>query len=245
VKSISETSEGDVPPVVAPTLAPNEACAPTSAAAPTAASPNADAAPNPDEGMALFGPPSLLKGEDPDSWEKLHAAVSAAVVPADIFEIIWTRDIVDHEWNVLRLRRLWAGLITATQLQGLANVLRPLMSNTLLGVEYSEVELLALKFTLHQPDAVKEVKGLLETAGMPWEAVLAQTMTFNAETFERIDRMCMTAEVRRDAAQREIDRRRTGFAERVRRAFAQLKPGECLECDPAGKIKVYLYGQPT
>jgi hypothetical protein len=225
MNSTLETSEGDVPPAVAPTLAPNETSASTSADAPTAASPNADAAPKRDEGMALFGPPLLLKGEDPDSWEKLHAAVSAAVVPADILEIIWTRDIVDHEWNILRLRRLWAGLITATQLQGLANVLRPLMSNSILGVEYSEVELLAMKFTLHHPDAVKEVKGLLETAGMPWEAVLAQTMTFNAETFERIDRMCMAAEARRDAAQRDIDRRRTGFAERVHRAVAQLKPG--------------------
>lgn len=231
MKSTSEASEDDVQPVVAPTLAPNQASAPTSGAAPTAASPNAAAAPERDEDTALFGPPLLLPGEDLGSWKKLHAAVSAAVVPADIFEKIWTRDFVDHEWNVLRLRRLWAGLITATQLQGLATVLRPLMSDSMLGVEYSEVELLALKFTLHHPDAVKKVKGLLETSGMPWEAVLAQTMTFNAETFERIDRMCMTAEARRDAALLEIDRHRERRIRGLRRIIDQI-PSDSLYIPP-------------
>jgi hypothetical protein len=218
MKSTSETSEDDVQPVVAPTLAPSEPSAPTSAAAPT----NAAAAQQRDEGMALLGPPLLLAGEDLDSWKKLHADVSAAVVPADIFEKIWTGDIVDLEWNILRLRRLFAGLFSATQKQALADVLRPLMSKDMLGVVDSEPELLAWKFTLHHADALKKVKELLETAGMPWEAVLAQTMTINAEIFERIDRMCMTAEARRDAALREIDRRRTSFGERVRRAFDRL-----------------------
>ena len=44
-------------------------------------------------------------------------SISDAIVPADIFEVIWTRDIVDHEWNILRLRRISAGLISATQQQ--------------------------------------------------------------------------------------------------------------------------------
>jgi hypothetical protein len=233
-----QTSEDDIQPVIAPTLAPSETSAPTSAAAPTAASPNADAAAKQDGGTALFGPPLLLKGENLDSWEKLHAAVSAAVVPADIFEIIWTRDIVDHEWNVLRLRRLLVGLITATQQRALADVLRPLMNNGEREYLDPRPELLAWKFALHNADAVKEIKGLLETAGMPWEAVLAQTITFNAETFERIDRMCMAAEARRDAALREIDRRRKKFGARVRRALEQLKPGECFQSEPSGRITV-------
>jgi hypothetical protein len=148
MSSTSKTSEDDVQPVVAPTLAPSEASAPPSAAAPTDAGPNSAAAPERDNGMALFGPPLLLKGEDRDAWEKQYAAVIAAVVPADIFEQIWTRDIVDHEWNILRLRRLWTGLFSSGQHQALASVLRPLMSNDILGVEYSEAELLALKFTL-------------------------------------------------------------------------------------------------
>ena len=128
MKSTRQPSEGDVQPVVASTPEQNAASVPTSAAAPTAASPNAAAAPQRDEGLTLLGPALLLPDEDPDSWEKLRAAVFDAVVPADIFEVIWTRDIVDHEWEILRLRRLSAGLFSATQQQALATVLRPLMS---------------------------------------------------------------------------------------------------------------------
>jgi hypothetical protein len=63
-------------------------------------------------------------------------------------------------------------------------------------------------------------------------------MAFNAETFERIDLMCMRAEARRDAALREIERRRTSFGERIRRALAELKPGEYFQSEPSGKITV-------
>jgi hypothetical protein len=238
MSSTSKTSEDDVQPVVAPTLAPSEASAPPSAAAPTDAGPNSAAAPQHDNGMALLGPPMLLPGEDRDKWEKLNAAVIAAMEPADIIDQIWTRDIVDLESHILQLRRLWTGLLSAGQQQALANVLQPLMSKDMFGVEYAEAELLAMKYLLGRPEAVKEVTGLLEAAGMPWEAVLAKTMAFNAETFELNDRMCMRAEARRDAALREIDRRRTRFGERIRRALAELKPGEYFQSEPSGKITV-------
>ena len=231
MKSTRQPSEGDVQPVVASTPEQNDASVPTSAAAPTAASPNAT--PQRDEGLTLLGPALLLPDEDPDSWEKLRAAVSDAVVPADIFEVFWTRDIVDHEWEILRLRRLSAGLISATQQQALASVLRPLMSNNgILGVADLEPELLAWKYILHHDDAIKEVKALLKTAALGWDAVLARTMTFIAENFERIDRMCMTAEARRDAALREMDRHREGFGQRLRRAINRVEDAEFRVIEP-------------
>jgi hypothetical protein len=215
-------SEDDVQPVVAPTLAPNEATAPTSAEAPTAASPDAAAAPKPDEDMALFGPPLLLTGENRDAWEKIHAAASATIEPFDIFEKMWIRDIVDHQTEILRLRRLWTGLFSAGMQEALANVLRPLMSDGTVGFG-ERVQILARKFTLRQEGAVKEVKRLLETAGLTWDAVLAETMTCNVEIFERIDIMCMRAEARRDAALREIDHHRENFGRSVRLAFREIE----------------------
>jgi len=234
MQSTPQTNEDDVQPVVAP----NEASAPTSAAAPTAPSPNAAAAAKRDEGMALFGPALLLTGEDRDAWEKLHAAICSTVEPADIFERMWTRDIVDHEWSILRLRRLSAGLISATMQQGLENVLRPLMSRGIGRLDDSDVKILAWRFTHQDEEAIKEVNGLLEAAGQSWDAVLAETMTINVENIERFDRMCTIAEARRDAALREIGRRRTSFGERVRRALDQLNPGEFFRTEPSGRITV-------
>jgi hypothetical protein len=245
MNSTLETSEDDVQPVVAPTLSPNEASAPTAAAS-AATSPNSAAAAKRDEGMALFGPALLLTGEDREAWEKLHAAICSTVEPADIFEKMWTRDIVDPEWNILRLRRLSAELINAKEQYGLENVLRDLMSHGMRGFGSIEIERLAWNFTQHDEEAVEKVNGLLRTAGLRWDAVTAQTMTINVENIERFDRMCTIAEARRDAALRGIGRRRTSFGERVRRALDQLKPGEFFQSEPSGRITVgRYYDQPA
>jgi hypothetical protein len=235
MESTRETREGDVQPVVASPSEQNDASFSTSAPAQPADSLNAPALPQRDEAMTLLGPALLLTDEDPDSWEKLRAAVFAALVPADIFENFWARDIVDHEWNILRLRRLSAGLISATQQQALESVLRPLMSNGMRDFADSRPELLAWKYVLHHDDAINEVNGLLETAGLRWDAVQAKTMSFNAEIFERLDRMCITAEARRDAALREIDRHRLGFGQRLRRAINHVEDAEFRVIEPPGK----------
>ena len=68
--------------------------------------------------LALFGPPPLREGEDTAAYDELLARISGAVKPADIFEEIWVRDIVDLVWEVLRLRWLKANLMTATAYRG-------------------------------------------------------------------------------------------------------------------------------
>jgi hypothetical protein len=55
---------------------------------------------------ALFGPPPLLEGEDPEAYNRLLHQVTAAVKPRDIFEKIWVADIVHLTWEILRWRRL-------------------------------------------------------------------------------------------------------------------------------------------
>jgi len=60
------------------------------------------------EDPGLFGPPPLFDGEAPESYDHLVREISTAVMPADIFERIWVRDIVDLTLEVFRLRRLTA-----------------------------------------------------------------------------------------------------------------------------------------
>ena len=49
---------------------------------------------------------------------------------------------------------------------------------------------------------------------------MAQTLAAEIDDIERIDRMITSAEARRNAALREIERHRTSVAERLRRATA-------------------------
>ena len=60
----------------------------------------------------IFGPPPVLPGEDASAYEALLACVSADVKPADIIEKIWVRDIVDHTWDIFRLRRIKVSLVS-------------------------------------------------------------------------------------------------------------------------------------
>src|SRR5262249_57982887 len=57
-------------------------------------------------------PPSLATGEDAAGYAQLAAHIRAAVAPANIIEEIWARDVADLTWDVVRLRRLKAGLFT-------------------------------------------------------------------------------------------------------------------------------------
>jgi hypothetical protein len=77
--------------------------------------------------IAPFGPPPLIQGEDRGAYNKLLARVSAAVKPVDILEEFWVHDVVDLEWEVLRLRRLKAALMTNSASKALRTVLDRLL----------------------------------------------------------------------------------------------------------------------
>src|SRR5262249_61355774 len=76
---------------------------------------------------------------------------------------------------------------------------------------------LAKRWASGERDARGVVTEMLASAGLTMDAVAAHTLVFHMWEFERIDRMTIMAEERRDAMLREIERHRTGFGRRVRR----------------------------
>src|SRR5262249_47231608 len=169
--------------------------------------------------LALFGPAPLFEGEDAAAYDELLARISGAVKPADIFEEIWVRDIVDLVWEVLRLRWLKANLMTATAYRGLQQILKPL-------VGFLEEEKLAKAWAARDQSAIKRVDKLLASAGLTMDAVMAQTLSISLDDIERIDRMIATAEMRRNAILHEVDRHRTTWGEELRRAAQQAEDAE-------------------
>jgi hypothetical protein len=169
--------------------------------------------------LALFGPPPLLEGEDTAAYDELLVRISGAAKPADIFEEIWVRDIVDLVWEALRLRRLKASLMTATAYRGLEQILQPL-------VGFLQKKKLAKAWAARDQSAIKRVDKLLASAGLTMDAVMAQTLSISLDDIERIDRMIATAEVRRNAILREVDRHRTTWGQELRRAAQQAEDAE-------------------
>ena len=160
--------------------------------------------------FTCFGPAPLFEGDDSAGYDELLARVSGAIKPTDLIEEIWIRDIVGLTWEALRLRRARAALLTATRYVGLRRVLRPLCG--------TKAHDLSEQWARREDEAVAAVDRHLVTAGLTMDAVMAETMSVEIELVEKMDRMIASAEIRRNATLREIERRRSDFAVRLRQA---------------------------
>jgi hypothetical protein len=179
----------------------------------------------------FFGPPPLIPGEDPTAYEMLLARITEAVEPKDVLEEIWVREMVDLEWAVLRWRRLKANLFRVGKADGAYALLRP--SSHSLVMEFGDsTRDLSDRYAHGDVAAVKEVNGRLDKAGLTIESIMAQTLVNNLDSVERIDRMLASAEARRDAALRELDRHRAVFSAAVRDATSEIDDADFAEIAP-------------
>lgn len=179
---------------------------------PLSAAPNAKAI----SGLAWLGSSPLLPGEVAADYDRLRAHVSAAVRPTDALEEIWLRDIVDLTWDVVRWRRLKDSLIVAHIPEGLTRILS-------IGLGFSAAEALAKSWAARDPQAIQKVAQLLASAGLTIDAAVAETLLRLIDPIERIVRLIMTAETRRNNALREIDRHRAAFASAAQRALHDVE----------------------
>ena len=134
--------------------------------------------------LSFLGAPPLIPGEAASDYEQLLTAVINVMKPVDFLETMWTREIVDLQWDIIRFRRIKADVIT-----------------------------------YHY----EKNRGLS----------IAGVVTYKIDALERIDRMVMTMEARRNAAYREVERYRIGLGERLRHATEQVEDAEFREVDDA------------
>ena len=171
--------------------------------------------------QALLGPPPLFRSEDKDAYGELLARVQASVQPKDIIEEFWVRDVVDLVWEALRLRRLKASLMTGTARKALAKVLR--------SISHPDPEEAAATWETRDAGAVELVESWLKESGFSMDVVMAQALRMRLDDIERIDRMITSAEMRRHAVLREVDRHRAALAEGLRRAAQNVQDAEFTE----------------
>jgi hypothetical protein len=169
--------------------------------------------------MALLAPPPLIEGENAASYDDLLARISGTLQPADILEEIWVRDVVDLVWDAFRLRRLKAHLLKAAAHEGMADIIGPLLDWNLTGQT-------SRRWAIGDEEAVKTVETTLAAAGLSMDAVMACTLARKIYEIERIDRMTMAAEARRNAVLREIERHRASFARTLRRTVEDVEEAD-------------------
>jgi hypothetical protein len=201
----------------------------------------------------FFGPPPLIAGEDPAAYDDLLERFTAAIKPTDVLEEIWMRDSVDLTWETQRLRHLKAALLKWIMLEKLSFILEPVeleSSDEELEAESSDeepsadeledessdyelsTEELAERWAARDPQAIEEVNEQLASKGLTVEDVTAQALSAEIENFERIDRMVMNAEARRNAALRELERHRMTLAQALRQASDNVIDADFEEVAP-------------
>jgi hypothetical protein len=177
------------------------------------------------DGNALFCDLPLIEGEDVAAYNDLVSRVAEAVRPRDFLEEIWVRDVVDLSWDCLRFRRLRAKFVTAAMATGLERLLQPRLG-------FSESSDLALQWAMRDPKSVKQADDHLKAIGQTLEAATSLTFAENIETIERMDRMVMNAEARRNAALREIERHRSTLGQAMRQASDEVVEAEFEDVAP-------------
>jgi hypothetical protein len=82
---------------------------------------------------------------------------------------------------------------------------------------------LAQGYLRRKPGAIRLVDKLLARAGLSIDTIMAEALADELDNIERIDRLTAIAETRRNAALREIDRRRAALGERLRRHVQEVE----------------------
>jgi hypothetical protein len=156
-----------------------------------------------EEALAWMGPAPLVPGEDPAQYKHVQDLVSKAMSPVDILDWFWVRDVTDLEWEVVRLRKIKAFMISQGKMT---------------------------KF-------VTDEDGELTTQDGSIDENLAYAVRSGIDTLERVDRMIMTLELRRDRAYQECERRAAGSAASLRRATEHIEDAEFREVAPEGSLQ--------
>jgi len=88
------------------------------------------------------------------------------------------------------------------------------------------------EYARREPGAVSLVHELLTDAGVSMDRFMAYALVQKLDDIERIDRLITTAESRRDASLREIERRRAFLGETLRRSVQEIEDGEFEVIEP-------------
>jgi hypothetical protein len=162
----------------------------------------------------------LLPGEKQPDYDEVALRIVRAAKPRDAIEEFLIRDVVDLTWEILRLRRVKAGILRASAGDGVNWVLVGV------GHPYKERDTLRHGWLAGDKRARTKVEAILTKAGMTIDEVTAKTLESKLDSFERLDRMLASLEARRNNALREIDRHRAALGGGGRQSIEEIEDAD-------------------
>jgi hypothetical protein len=169
--------------------------------------------------LTAFSEPFLLPGESLRDYEVVRAIMIDEVRPESFIEWLWTLDLVEMSWEILRYRHLKNKILDAHRATAIEAILT--------GVDGEGMPVEAMPMVRDQARraaadwrndraAAVEIEARLERSGFDAIDVNAETFAQARELFAMFDQLMHSAQNRRIGLLREISFRRE-FARRARR----------------------------
>jgi hypothetical protein len=165
--------------------------------------------------------PCLLPGENRRDYELLRQMMIDDIQPRTNIEWLWTFDLIELSWEVLRYRRLKQKVLETNRAAAIESILWDL-DGTCLPAGTSDVSRLQNKRNAIEwrddPKAAAEIEQRLRRHGWDAVAISAQVFVQARDAFSMLDDLMSAAQGRRIAILREIGARRER-AKRAQNAF--------------------------
>lgn len=164
------------------------------------------------DGVTSTDPP-LLPHEDAKAYEALQTRVRAEVEPADVFEEIWTQDVIELIWEIRRLKRIQTRIVAIAVPDAVYQIAAQQDSSD--GVP---APALSVGWAKNEKEVVAQVKKMLHVRGLSEDDLEAEAFRLRIDELATINHMIVQAEARRNRAIEDIDRHREVLAAKLRRA---------------------------
>jgi hypothetical protein len=156
------------------------------------------------------GPAPLIPGEKAETYEEVRRRMVATLKPTDFLEEMWAGEMAELVWEIQRLRRIKANLLSGCAQEGMERVLHSVGLDTPFSTSTG--------WAAREPRAMRRAEGALSASGFTLDTVMARTLSERISDIERIDRMTARAEHRRNVSLQQIRRHRAAFGEKLRHA---------------------------
>ena len=149
--------------------------------------------------------------------------------PKGMIENIWVDDSIQYEWEIIRFRRMRVSILQLSRQDALIRLLLSIF--LYYEMERDERERLAFNWSTGQADAVKRVDAILKAHDLSSDAIISEAFKIHIDTFDKIDRLIENCTRRRDAAIRNLDKRRDDLAARMRKLASTVSDATFVDVD--------------
>ena len=156
-----------------------------------------------DDVVALLGPPPLLSTEDPQIYHDLLSRVVRAAGPRHMIEWILVRDFVDLTWEIQRIRR-YKIMVIEGERESRISAIQSEKSTPVM-----EVSLLTGQYEERKPKRLQK-KRIISGLNSEWGSF--SSFEYSLSTYERLERMLASLELKRHMLLRDAQYYREGLA---------------------------------